>query len=82
MRRLMIGLTGVCLGAGLAGAVLAQPIIIPLERQDKQPQQPQAVVSAPPVAPPEASASLPTTTDTAGGPKVSPQEESAAAPSR
>ena len=80
MRRFWLGLIGVWLCAGTA---FAQPIIIPLERQDKQPQQQdQAVVSAPPIAPPQAGASLPTTTDTAGSPKVAPGEESASAPGK
>lgn len=58
-------------------AALAQPVIIPLE---KQPQQQQPVVSAPPVAPPQAGPSLPSTTDVAGAPTVNPSEETAEQP--
>ncbi len=67
------------IAAGLvAGAAVAQPIIIPLQPQ-KQEAPPS--VSSPPVAPPMAGPSLPSTTDTAGAsPTVNPQEETASQP--
>ncbi len=76
MRALLVG--GLFLAAVPA---VAQPILIPLEPQHRpQPQQQQPVVSAPPVAPPQAGPSLPSTTDTADAPTVNPQEETASQP--
>ena len=74
MRKLMLGM----ISAGVAGSAMAQPIIIPLQPQ-KQDTPP--AVSSPPVAPPMAGPSLPSTTDVAGGaPTVNPQEETASQP--
>lgn len=77
---------GLVLGGWVLGAapVWAQPIIIPLEPQKPRPEAtpaPQPMVSAPPVAPPQAGPSLPSTTDMAtGAPQVNPSEETASQP--
>jgi hypothetical protein len=65
-----------------AGPVLAQPIIIPLQRQSPPGAEAgRPNVSAPPIAPPEAGPSLPSTTDMAGtAPSVRPPEEAAQQP--
>jgi len=79
MRILGLSVIGLALVAVAAPVpVMAQPIIIPLQPQ-KQDAPP--AVSSPPVAPPMAGPSLPSTTDVAGqSPVVDPQEETASQP--
>lgn len=69
-------------GVLAAATAQAQPILIPLQPQNRsQPTDPSGpVVSAPPVAPPQAGPSLPSTTDMADGPRVNPSEETASQP--